>query len=114
MCTSACTLGVRTSSDMEVFLGFSGGVVELGVGCCVTCGITLGVVGPAIGRVGSTIGWGMYETLTSASNSMFTKLAVSGNRNKQQTNKKVEMENPFKRQRKDKFLNWILNFWLEE
>jgi len=56
MCTSACTLGVRTSSDMEVFLGFSGGVVELGVGCCVTCGITLGVVGPAIGRVGSTIG----------------------------------------------------------
>lgn len=88
---------------MEVFLGFSGGVVELGVGCCV--GITLGVTGPAIGRGGSTIGWGMYETLISASNSMFTKLAVSGNRNKEQINKTVEMENPIKRQLKDKLLS---------
>ena len=53
--TSASTLGVKTSSDMEGFLGFSGGVVvELGVGCCV--GITLGAVGPAIGGAGSTIG----------------------------------------------------------
>ena len=78
---------------MEVFLGFSGGVVELAVGGCV--GITLGVVGPAIGRVGSTIGWGMYETLTSASNSMFTKLAVSGNRNKQPI--KIDY--------------WIFGFW---
>ena len=53
MFTSASTLGVKTSSDMEGFLGFSGGVVELGVGCV---GITLGVVGTAIPGVGSTIG----------------------------------------------------------
>lgn len=76
MFTSASTLGVKTSSDMEDFLGFSGGVAELAVGCV---GITLGVVGTAIPGVGSTIGWGMYEKLVSASNSTFTKVAVSGN-----------------------------------
>ena len=53
MFTSASTLGVKTSSDIEDFLGFSGGVVELAVGCM---GITLGVVGRAIPGVGSTIG----------------------------------------------------------
>ena len=51
--TSASTLGVKTSSDIEDFLGFSGGVVELVVGCV---GITLGVVGGGIPGVGSTIG----------------------------------------------------------
>ena len=53
MFTSASTLGVKTSSDIEDFLVFSGGVVELAVGCV---GITLGVVGTAIPGVGSTIG----------------------------------------------------------
>lgn len=76
MFTSASTLGVKTSSDMEDFLGFSGGIVELAVGCV---GITFGVVGTTIPGVGSTIGCGMYEKLVSASNSTLTKLAVSGN-----------------------------------
>ena len=84
MFTSASTLGVKTSSDMEDFLGFSGGVAELVVGCV---GITLGVVGTAIPGVGSTIGWGMYEKLVSASNSTFTKVAVSGNENKKENSK---------------------------
>ena len=51
--TSASTLGIKTSSDMEDVLDFSGGVVELGVGCG---GITFGVLGTAIPGVGSTIG----------------------------------------------------------
>ena len=52
--TSASTRGVKTSSDTEDFLGFSGGVVELtlGIGCEVA---TLGVLGPATTWVGSTI-----------------------------------------------------------
>lgn len=50
MFTSASTRGIKTSSDMDDFLGFSGGVVELGVGCG---GITLGGVGAGIPGVGS-------------------------------------------------------------
>ena len=53
MFTSASTLGVKVSSDIDDFLGFSGGVVELGVGCEA---ITLGAEGPAIPGVGSTSG----------------------------------------------------------
>ena len=75
--TSAKT---RVSSDMEDFLGFSCGVVELGVAACGVTALGRGVelaIGPG---VGSTSAWGMYDEVLSASNSTFTKLPVSENK----------------------------------
>ena len=113
MFTSASTLGVKTSSDLEDFLGFSGGVAELVVGCV---GITLGVVGTAIPGVGSTIGWGMYEKLVSASNSTFTKVAVSGNENKKENQLNspyLIMENDYKAHQTKKKQTNMTRFMLE-
>ena len=72
--TSASTLVVKTSSDNDVFRGFSCVVVVMGVGCGGSTEVGTGTGG----GLGSMSVWGRYAEFVSASNNSFTNLAVSG------------------------------------
>lgn len=72
--TSASTLVVKTSSDNDVFRGFSCVVVVVGVGCGGSTEVGTGTGG----GLGSMSVWGRYAEFVSASNNSFTNLAVSG------------------------------------